>query len=146
MDVPADIRCVQVKEDAQDVHGEVLAQIEQRDQQSLSQSQLKGVARTDAPDPSGAQQRAAVGVLPERLQVHQELVERAGLSPTSRSKERALDFSFFNRNTLEPTRFRLYCATDPRALTKCGRSTASRTGPGEGQPAQDAAQLCHCAR
>ena len=111
MDVPADVRCVQVKKNAQDVHGEVLAQIEQRDQQPLSQIQLKGVARTDAPDPSGAQQRAAVGALQSGSKSISSWSNAVGLSPTSRSKERARDFSFFNRNTLEPTRFRLYCAT-----------------------------------
>ncbi|WP_425557167.1 hypothetical protein [Deinococcus carri] len=34
-----------------------------------------------------------------------------GVSPTSRSKERARDFSFSSRNTPEPTCSYLYCAT-----------------------------------
>ena len=81
MDVPADVGGVQVKKDAQNMHGAVLAEIEQRDQQPLAQGQLEDIAPSSAPDASGAEKVAVMRLRPHRLQFTQELIELDGTQP-----------------------------------------------------------------
>ncbi len=133
MDVPADVRGVQVKKNAQDVHGEVLAQRGQRDQQARSSLKvLPAPMRRTRPARSREQRWACSQSGSKSISSWSNAV---GLSPTSRSKERARDFSFLNRNTLEPTRFRLYCATG-LGLDADSRSALLAYGPGSENAAQ----------
>jgi|GEM_PF-4664645 len=78
VDVPADVAVVQVEEHAQNVHGEVLTEVEQRHEEALGKFQLVGASTTDGSNTIGTEQRAPTGAIPLGLKVSEQDIELVG--------------------------------------------------------------------
>lgn len=74
----ADVAVIEIEEQPEDVHREVLAQVQKRHQQSFGQLELECPSTADGPNTVDAQQTASMSAFPVRLEFDQQLLEGIG--------------------------------------------------------------------